>query len=630
MGFSASQPLYMYQSPSGYIFRLRVPRDLRPLVGQGEFRYSLRAGALRLAKHRARCIASFIQEQFYRARTGMTDFSSKPINQMVKEHVQGVLGSDQASIGVAAGAAPGSIVIDGKTVLQPSYAHGSNGKVVLSSERIKQLVLRYIRETLDNDEKCRAMAGSVVTGSTTLEGMTFIESSNMKADEARAISQSVARWLRQADHSLMYPLCEKLLMQEGVEVDPESETHRNLSRELLKAFHSVLQVRFRRAQGDYSAPDEEIIPQLKEVAQVQQVAQALQPVAVQPEIQDPPAMKFSEVKEVYLAEVEKGENWTEKTRAENLSIFELFVQAMGDLPVDKIDRRLMVSFKTIIMKLPPNLNKSPRYRGKTIEDIIASKPEKTLTVNSINKYLRRLSGLFNFSVRNGFMLTNPADGLQIRSQKRPDQERDAYTTEDLEKLFGSEEYRDSKHRSSYAFWAPLIALYTGCRLEEICQLHLNDIRQDDGVWVFDINSMEEKRVKTKSSQRLIPVHPKLIEIGLLDHVESLRERGEKRLFPELRQRRDGYGQTVSKWFQRYKDRCGIEEGKTFHSFRHTFITHLKHKQVDPFMIHELDGHTIDSETMGRYGKRYTPQILLREAIEKIDYGIELRLTNPQE
>ena len=620
MGFpvSASRS-YLYQTPSGYIFRLTVPRDLRPLVGQGEFRYSLRAGALRVAKHRARCIASFIHEQFYRARAGMTEITPKKMTQMVKEHVQEVVGSEMESIGVAAEVVPGSIVIDGKTVLQSSYAHGSNGKVVLPPERIKELTLRYIRETLDNDEKCRAMAGSVLVGSTTLEGMTFLESSNMKADEARAISQSVSRWLRQADHSLMNSLTEKLLQQEGVEVDPESETYRTLSRELLKAFQSILQVRIRRAKGDYSVPDQEIIPQLKEAVQVPQFAQVVQPVAVPSETSEPPAMKFTEVQEVYVAEVEKGESWTEKTKSENLSIFALFVQAMGDLAVDKIDRKLMVNFKSIIMKLPPNLNKGSKYKDKSIEDIIASNPEKTLTVNTINKYLRRLSGLFNFAVKNGFMLTNPAEGLQIRSQRRADQERDAYTREDLEKLFGSDEYRDGKHRNSYMFWAPLIALYTGCRLEEICQLHLDDIRQEDGVWIIDINNKAEKRVKTMSSQRLIPIHPKLIEAGLLRHVESLTERGEKRLFPELRQRRDGYGQTVSKWFQRYKERCGIEEGKTFHSFRHTFITHLKHKQVDPFMIHELDGHAIDSQTMGRYGKRYTPQILLREAIGKIEY-----------
>jgi hypothetical protein len=41
------------------------------------------------------------------------------------------------------------------------------------------------------------------------------------------------------------------------------------------------------------------------------------------------------------------------------------------------------------------------------------------------------------------------------------------------------------------------------------------------------------------------------------------------------------------------------------------------------MIHELDGHAIDSQTIGWYGKWYTPDILLREAVGKIDYGVDL-------
>jgi hypothetical protein len=53
MGFSVSaslarstQPSYMYQSPSGYIFRIKIPADLRHLVGKCEFRYSLRTGSI--------------------------------------------------------------------------------------------------------------------------------------------------------------------------------------------------------------------------------------------------------------------------------------------------------------------------------------------------------------------------------------------------------------------------------------------------------------------------------------------------------------------------------------------------------------------------------------------------------
>ena len=64
MGFSVSQPTYIYQSPSGYIFRIRVPHALREHIGKTEFRYSLCTGALRVAKHRARCLASYIHEIF--------------------------------------------------------------------------------------------------------------------------------------------------------------------------------------------------------------------------------------------------------------------------------------------------------------------------------------------------------------------------------------------------------------------------------------------------------------------------------------------------------------------------------------------------------------------------------------
>jgi hypothetical protein len=95
MGFSVSaSPSYLYQSPSGYIFRLRIPCDLRKLVGKTEFRYSLRAGALRIARHRARFLASSIQQLFSKMRDNMTDFTPEQITQMVKEHTREVLGNN--------------------------------------------------------------------------------------------------------------------------------------------------------------------------------------------------------------------------------------------------------------------------------------------------------------------------------------------------------------------------------------------------------------------------------------------------------------------------------------------------------------------------------------------------------
>ena len=97
MGFFVSrQPSYMYQSPSGYIFRLRIPNDLKHVVGKCKFRYSLRAGVLRVAKQRARSISSYIQQLFIKVRNNMSEFTPEHITQLVKEHVREVLGNNEA------------------------------------------------------------------------------------------------------------------------------------------------------------------------------------------------------------------------------------------------------------------------------------------------------------------------------------------------------------------------------------------------------------------------------------------------------------------------------------------------------------------------------------------------------
>ena len=73
---------------------------------------------------------------------------------------------------------------------------GYNLKQLLSPERIPQLVQKYIRETLENDERCRAISGTIATRSITLEGMSLLEASNMQEEETRSLLGSVTRWLQ--------------------------------------------------------------------------------------------------------------------------------------------------------------------------------------------------------------------------------------------------------------------------------------------------------------------------------------------------------------------------------------------------------------------------------------------------
>ena len=58
--------------------------------------------------------------------------------------------------------------------------------------------------------------------------------------------------------------------------------------------------------------------------------------------------------------------------------------------------------------------------------------------------------------------------------------------------------------------------------------------------------------------------------------------------------------------------------------RHTVANTLKQAGVSESVIAELVGHsTSGSMTMGRYGKRYQPKLLL-EALVQLEYGISIQ------
>jgi integrase len=329
----------------------------------------------------------------------------------------------------------------------------------------------------------------------------------------------------------------------------------------------------------------------------------------------------------YAAEQKKSGAWRTKTELEVQSSLGLLVEFLGNLPVHSIDHAMMRSYKEALMRLPANIRKSPAYRDKSIDEILQLNVDQTMSTTTINKQLDRASALFRWAVRNDYMVKNPAEALQLSDSRRPDEVRDPFDDEDLKKIFYSRSYVEDKHRHSYCYWVPILALFTGMRLNEICQLHLSDIyKAEDGTYVIHVNEENEKGLKNKSSIRIVPIHDFLLqELNLPAYVERLRSEGQTRLFPELRQHRDSYGQTVTKWFGRYRERCGIvaeKYRKTFHSFRHTVAKRLREANVPDSQIAQLIGHEEGSET-SRYGKRQSPRLLKERAVDQLSYSFDL-------
>ena len=155
--------------------------------------------------------------------------------------------------------------------------------------------------------------------------------------------------------------------------------------------------------------------------------------------------------------------------------------------------------------------------------------------------------------------------------------------DELEKLFRHqqmERYASNRSTAHYC-WLPLIGLYTGARINEICQLNpLTDIIQDKetGVHYFHFTddgetiSGVDKSIKTKSSKRIVPIHSKLLELGFLDYVGKIKQSNQKILFIEWEPRNSKASANASKWFIRYLAKIGLSDetkgGRLsgFHSF----------------------------------------------------------------
>lgn len=305
-------------------------------------------------------------------------------------------------------------------------------------------------------------------------------------------------------------------------------------------------------------------------------------------------------------------SWTAKSEIEVMAGLRLWLRIVGDQPISRYRHDQHRAYKGIVQRLPANLNKLPKYRGLSIDAVLALGGPPA-AVNTVAKQLNRVSALFNWACKHGYIEINPAAGMKIRNPMRASEEREAFTTSDLQKIFESPEYCNAHRGEPYMFWMPLLALYTGARQTELAQLQLSDFVAVDGVHCLNINGDGEgKRLKTKAAKRMIPLHLELLRLGLVTHVTTLRQKGESRLFPELQPRRDGYGQTVSKWFRRFRIRCGItDRRKVFHSFRHTVIDALKQAGFPKEQIASLVGHDDDSVTFGRYGKPFEVQTMNR-------------------
>ncbi|KAF0096435.1 MAG: putative Phage integrase [Puniceicoccaceae bacterium 5H] len=304
-----------------------------------------------------------------------------------------------------------------------------------------------------------------------------------------------------------------------------------------------------------------------------------------------------------------------------------FIELKGDLDVRRIQRRDVREFAEKCRELPRHMPK--HERRMTLQQLVArykDKPTERLASGTINKYLTALKSVLALAVKEDWLAVNPALGVSLETNANAPRSRVPFALDDLHQIFMLSPVFRHGERSvggagEAAYWLPLMALYSGARLEELGQLRLTDIRQEGEIAYFDINRDDPgKSLKNASSARRVPLHPALLEAGFLDEVERQRRLGSTHLFPALRHDMIKCTGPFSKWINRYLSRtCGVDDKrKVFHSFRHTFKDACREAEVPGEVQEALMGHS-SGKVGDSYGRGFSMRRLFEE-ISKVKYN----------
>jgi integrase len=305
-------------------------------------------------------------------------------------------------------------------------------------------------------------------------------------------------------------------------------------------------------------------------------------------------LTFGSVMSKYINDKRGG--WSEKryeAQVSKLNYFLAYAQEIDELSgeirtLDSTSSSDARNYKEHLQGVPTNATKL--FPDHSPRETVRKAQEQDLNILSLttqNNYLQVLSSLYSFATKElDYEGKNPFEGraeTKAAGKLQRDQ-RDPFSQKQLETLFSSPLYTGCKTlpschlpgslipNNSHKYWTPLIALLTGMRMQEILQLHLEDIYQKEGIWVLDLNTNHhDKRLKSPQSKRLVPLHKKLVELGFLKFVEDKRAASNSpRLFDDAKLANDNtYSSTFSKWFSRHLEKLGIKTDKTsFHSLRH--------------------------------------------------------------
>lgn len=311
-----------------------------------------------------------------------------------------------------------------------------------------------------------------------------------------------------------------------------------------------------------------------------------------------PSPTLGQAAGIFLAQF-KAKKRASRTVLDTENSMRLLLDVVGpDVPVADIGNAHMDALLALLPQIPPNASKRKGYKGLTPTQAAAravKRGDPGLSHRTQEKHLDRLRVFFGWLYDRRDIDRNPIRTAHVLTRKADEaRSRRPFSDAELALIFSPEKRALCKVPAQW--WGPLLALYTGARAQEIGQWWTDDLEEIGGVWGLHISARHPgQHVKNPTSQRFVPVHPALLDAGLLawrDHVRTFLYLGDGPLLPNLNGRAIN-GDALGDWFNRTALRawCGIEDKRVvFHCFRGTFASRAERAGLSDARIGRLTGH----------------------------------------
>ena len=290
--------------------------------------------------------------------------------------------------------------------------------------------------------------------------------------------------------------------------------------------------------------------------------------------------------------------------------------------ITTISRDDLLKFRNTLAHIPTKLNQKAKYKDKSLEQIIhIGKNDAKLSQVTIQKYMIRVVQFFKYCYNSDYISKSIVNDLSVKVEINPMERKVLpYSKEEANTIFKivqnfKETNKSPSKRISVndLYYITMIAAYSGMRINEIVQLRARDIVQHNNVLCFSVNRDDGKSTKNINSIRLVPVHSKLIELGLMEFVKQ-RASANKSIFKVSNK---DFSEIFRSQIQRKL--ISSDKQKTFYSFRHYFIDTLVQQEVEPNIIAQIVGHEKQYKILlGTYATNINASVL-KAKVEMVCY-----------